>query len=244
LKVNRYHLIISRAFALLLLIVLTSMGVALAIGSAYQPTVLPTDWPAYMDGGPHQSFNTSDTTINPQTAASLRPIWVKSTGNVIVSAPAIADGAVYIGNWISGTNFFKLDANTGQTLWGANLDHTQVINGCDPPSAGVSSGPAIYSNTVYVGGGGNWFYALNTADGSTRWRFNTAFRNDNTYNGTYNWASPMVYSGSVYMGVASFGDCPLVQGRLLQLDANSGALLHQFKVVPDGQVGGGVWNSP
>jgi len=53
-----------------------------------------------------------------------------------------------------------------------------------------------------------------------------------------------VFGNSVYIGVASFGDCPLVRGRLLQLNRVTGALQHTFNVVPRGCTGGGVWGSP
>jgi outer membrane protein assembly factor BamB len=48
----------------------------------------------------------------------------------------------------------------------------------------------------------------------------------------------------VYIGVSSFGDCPLVQGQLVQLNAATGAIQHKFNVVPNGCTGGGVSGSP
>jgi outer membrane protein assembly factor BamB len=60
----------------------------------------------------------------------------------------------------------------------------------------------------------------------------------------YIWSSPTFYNGSIYIGSASFGDCPLIQGQLLQLDAISGRLIHQFDTVPNGCTGGGVWSTP
>ena len=50
--------------------------------------------------------------------------------------------------------------------------------------------------------------------------------------------------GSVYMGVSSLADCPLVQGKLVKLDANAGAIQATLNVVPNGCVGGGIWGSP
>src|SRR4029077_1007930 len=49
---------------------------------------------------------------------------------------------------------------------------------------------------------------------------------------------------SVYVGVASYGDCPLVQGQVVQLDAASGNIQNIFDVVPSGCTGGSVWGSP
>jgi hypothetical protein len=53
-----------------------------------------------------------------------------------------------------------------------------------------------------------------------------------------------VFGNSVYIGVASFGDCPLVQGQLLQLNRVTGALQNTFNVVPNGCDGGGIWDTP
>jgi outer membrane protein assembly factor BamB len=49
-----------------------------------------------------------------------------------------------------------------------------------------------------------------------------------------------VYKGSVYMGVASHDDCPLIQGQVVQLNAATGGLQHTFNVVPGGCTGGSV----
>ncbi|MDB5059884.1 MAG: hypothetical protein JWO59_3356, partial [Chloroflexi bacterium] len=51
-------------------------------------------------------------------------------------------------------------------------------------------------------------------------------------------------NGYAYIGVASVGDCPLVQGQLLQVSLASHQVIHTFNAVPDGQGGGGVWTSP
>jgi hypothetical protein len=43
--------------------------------------------------------------------------------------------------------------------------------------------------------------------------------------------------------VSSLGDCPLVQGKVVQLAAGTGAVLHSFATVPSGCLGGSVWGS-
>lgn len=54
----------------------------------------------------------------------------------------------------------------------------------------------------------------------------------------------MVNAGSVYVGTASFGDCPLVPGQLVQLATSNGTVQHTFTVMPQGCVGGAIWGSP
>ena len=53
-----------------------------------------------------------------------------------------------------------------------------------------------------------------------------------------------MFGNSVYIGVSSFGDCPLTQGQLIQLNRVTGAVQNTFDVVPNGCTGGGVWSSP
>jgi hypothetical protein len=58
------------------------------------------------------------------------------------------------------------------------------------------------------------------------------------------WGSPALYHNNIFVGVSSFGDCPLVQGQIFQLDASTGNVLHVLATVPAGCVGGGVWGTP
>src|SRR5437763_16315894 len=57
-------------------------------------------------------------------------------------------------------------------------------------------------------------------------------------------SSLVLFNGSIYQGVASFGDCPLVQGQLVKLNGRTGAIQKVAKLVPDRCVGAGVWSSP
>jgi polyvinyl alcohol dehydrogenase (cytochrome) len=91
----------------------------------------------------------------------------------------------------------------------------------------------------FVGGGDANFYALNAATGAVIWQTSLG-----TPPATFLWSSPFVYQGSVYMGVSSFGDCPLVQGKLVKMNAATGNIQSTFNNVPDGCIGGAVWSSP
>ena len=95
------------------------------------------------------------------------------------------------------------------------------------------------TSVLYVAGGDTKMYALNAATGAVLWSQSVG-GNPNTFV----WSSPAVLGNSVYIGVSSFGDCPLVQGQLFQLDRVTGAVQHTFNVVPNGCIGGGVWGSP
>ena len=92
---------------------------------------------------------------------------------------------------------------------------------------------------VYVPGGDDNMYALNALTGAVIWKTNLG-----TPPAWYLWASPILFNGSLYMGISSFGDCPLVQGQLVQMDATTGAIQHVANMVPNGCIGAGIWTSP
>ena len=95
------------------------------------------------------------------------------------------------------------------------------------------------ASVLYVGGGDGKMYALNAATGAVLW--STTLGPSANY---FIWSSPAVLGNSVYIGLSSFGDCPLVQGQLIQLNRVTGAVEHTFNTVPNGCTGGGVWGSP
>jgi len=53
-----------------------------------------------------------------------------------------------------------------------------------------------------------------------------------------------VYNGSVYEGIASFGDCPLIRGGIVRLDAATGTVQNNLYTAPAGCTGASVWGSP
>ncbi len=196
------------------------------------------DWPTYL----HDLQRTgagSDTILSPANVGQLTKSWSFKTGGVIASSPTVVGGTVYVGSW-DGYEY-ALDAATGAMKWKTYLGVTQVPT-CDPPSLGISSAAAVQNGVVYVGGGDSYWYALDATSGAILWK---VFTGDNSgASGHYNWSSPLIYNGYAYIGVASLGDCPLVQGQLLQVSLSTHQVVNTFNAVPAGQTGGGIWVSP
>ena len=67
-----------------------------------------------------------------------------------------------------------------------------------------------------------------TADGAARW---------------YNYSSPTVVGGRVYMGLASNCDDIKIRGGVMQIDQSTGQLHGTYYAVPADQVGVSVWTS-
>src|SRR2546421_1960242 len=227
-----------RLLALLILVFASLAAVTGIILKQTSAVAVGGEWPAYLHD-PQRSSASNDTTISTSNAGQLVKNWAFKTGGVIGSSPTVVGGTVYVGSW-DGYEY-ALDAATGTLKWKTYLGQTSV-QGCNPPQAGITSTAAVLNGVVYVGGGDSYWYALDATTGATLWKVYTG--DNSAAGGYYNWSSPLIYNGYAYIGIASFGDCPLVQGQLLQVDLNTHQIVNTFNVVPAGQVGGGIWTSP
>jgi polyvinyl alcohol dehydrogenase (cytochrome) len=222
-----------------------------AIRTQAQPGGL--DWPKYLYDNSGSGF-TPETLITPANAAAVaaRSGWPVHAANprVISTQPLVVNGLVYWGSWDGFEH--ATPASGGGDTWSVNIG-TSSTPACG--SIGVASTADIASvgatPYLFVGGGGTssagggqaQLYALNPATGAVYWHTPLGAAPDNQV-----WDSPAVYTAngrtSVYIGLASFCDEPLVQGKLFELDAATGVIQHVFSTVPDGCLGAGIWGSP
>ena len=225
--------------------ILAAVALLVAAGES-MPTVHASssgNWPTYLINNARSGFNGAETIINPTTAPKLKLHWTYTASGAISTQPVVVNGLIYWGSWDGDEHATNL---SGTQVWATNLGQTTDSN-CTPPTVGVASTATVASVVIngtatlvdLVGGGNGQFYALNASTGAIIWQTPLG-----SPPGNFLWSSPALYNGNIYEGVASFGDCPLVQGQLIQLSAASGAIQHIFKVVPDGCTGGGVWGSP
>ncbi len=206
-----------------------------------------SDWTTYLAGIDRTGLGT-DSSLTPTTAPNLHLAWKASdsggSDSGVFSQPVVSDGMVY---WGSFDGYERATTTAGNLVWKTNLGITSPPDCVDPSSAGIASTATLTTDVpvgsatsvLYVGGGNSTVYALNATTGAVLWSYNVG-GNPNSFV----WSSPAVFGNSVYVGVSSFGDCPLIQGQLLQFNRVTGALLNTFNVVPNGCTGGGVWGSP
>src|SRR5215467_12310229 len=207
------------------------------------PRIVAGDWPSYAMSDRRSGFNRDETLLNAQTAPRLQLFWMSHAKGSISSQPVVANGVVYWGSWDGREH---ATYSYGGEVWDTYLGQTTAA-GCDPATIGVASTATIApipigsrkALAVFVGGGDTYFYALDAASGKILWKTALDFQPS-----AFIWSSPVVYKGSVYVGLASLGDCPPVQGQLIQMNMTTGAIEHLFSVVPDGCLGGGIWGSP
>jgi len=198
-----------------------------------------SDWSMYLHD-PQRTAATDERVLSTKNAGQLSKLWTFKTGGTIAASAAVVGGTVYVGSW-DGYEY-ALDQMTGKPKWKTFLGITKPNPICNPPEAGVTSSAAIQDGVLYVGGGDAYWYALDTKTGAVLWK---VFTGDNSpEGGHYNWSSPLLYNGYAYIGIASEGDCPLVPGQLLQVSLSTHQITNSFTMVPDGQLGGGVWTSP
>ena len=237
---------ILRSPLVLTLIALILIGVGHFIVPARQQTVQAAsgNWSTFLFDNTRSGFNGAETIINRQTAPNLKVHWTHTNSSTVSAEPVEANGLLYWGSWDGVEHASRL--SDGTDVWTAPLGTS--VGSCVTTPHGIASTATIASEVIggvttpvdYVGGGGNaTFYALNANTGAIIWQTQLS-----SQAGAYIWSSPVVFNGSVYVGLSSLNDCPLVQGGVLQLDAVTGAIQHTFNTVPAGCIGGSVWSSP
>jgi parallel beta-helix repeat protein len=104
-------------------------------------------------------------------------LWNYTTGGLVESSPAIAEGRIYVGS--NDFRIYSLEASTGSLVW-------SFETGDD-----VESSPAVVEGRVFVGSEDRTLYCLNASSGVLLWSFEAA---DNVR------ASPTVVDGLVFVG--------------------------------------------
>ena len=224
---------------------------ALVVIFPYRLAVLASSgggvWPTYLEANTRSGFNQAEKVITVSSAPHLKLHWSYSVGGnfyvkSITTQPVEANGLIYWGSWDGNEHATNLN---GTQVWQKSIGYT-FDSQCNN-TVGVASTATFKTLNIggtstpvlFVGGGNATFYALNANTGATIWSTSLGSSPDH-----FIYSSPAFYRSSIYIGLSSFGDCPLVQGQLIKLNATTGAIQHIFSVVPSGCLGGGVWGSP
>ncbi len=209
------------------------------------PTIPATEWPSYLNGPLHTSYNGAEKTITPANVSQLKQKWEFADGGGYLSSPIVVDGAVYIGannGW-----FYKLGETTGKVLAKIFLG-TVTITSCPPPPSGMVStatvavSPASHQLTVYVSGADGYLYALSASNLKVQWKSVIGIPSTKV-NNYFDWSSPTIVNGRIFIGVSSNCDTPLIRGGLISYSQETGRKLGEFYTVPKGQIGGSIWSS-
>jgi len=158
---------------------------------------------------------------SPASPASLA--WRAHLQGAVDGTPAIADGRVIAGS--AGGEVGAFDERTGRPIW--------VRGGL----GAISDSPTVDAGRVFVGTLSGHLLAFAAADGTRLWDWtgppDAAL-----------WSSPVVHRDLVIIGVASpFGDQPLVAGKLVGIEAQTGRLRWTLCLLTGCAPGDGVWST-
>lgn len=240
----------AKRLALFISVLAVLLGLDVSAGPSFAAT--PTDWPAFMFGQSHSSFNEADTAITSTNADQLGQKWkwrgdsatqAGQPGPTLFSSPTVVDGSVYIG--ANNGYFYQLNETTGAVQHKVFIGYRPALT-CSArgfiATATVAPDPATGESTVYVAAPDGYLYAMRASDLALQWRSVIDIPSDSV-NDYFQWSSATVANGKIYVGSASHCDKPLTRGAVVGFDQASGVEFGRFYTVPGGLLGGGVWSS-
>ena len=165
---------------------------------------------------------TINTSITASNASQLAQRWSTAVSVSLSDQPIVDGGVVYWGDWKG-----EMHATTvsGKALWSRFIGTAPKPKACPYKLAtqGIVSTPTVGTihgqNVVWVGGGAGQMLALNASTGAIVWSTLLGTPPEHEV-----WSSPLLYDGSIYIGVASWNDCPVVNGAFVRVDAATGAI--------------------
>ena len=214
------------------------------------------DWPGFMFGPDHTSYNAAATSITGSNFANLQPVWrwtVPPSPNkgstALFGTPVSVGGVFYVG--ANDGEFYAVDESTRQILWTRSFGVIKPLE-CGSATLGIHSTAAVATDpstgklAVYVNAPDGYLHALDAATGTDLWPAQAGLVGvpSTTLNNYYAWGSPVVANGKVYVGIASQCDNPLVPAGVWGFDAGTGAILGEWHSLPNNAIGASVWSTP
>jgi outer membrane protein assembly factor BamB len=212
-----------------------------------------SNWPSFLNGNGHDSYNPSATSFTPANTGQLAPAWnwvVPPSPNAgypsLLASPTVVNGVIYIGAMDG--YFYAVSEATHQVLWSEFLATVTSPAACGPgvrgivATAAVATDPTTGNLTVYVNSPDGYLYALDAATGAIDWK---GLIDPSTYpiGDYYSYSSPLVSNGNVYVGISSCDDSGVV-GGMVAFSQSDGSTVATWLDQPAGQIGGSMWSSP
>lgn len=188
----------------------------------------------------------SEHDISPATVGDLEVAWVAETGGDVSATPAVDDEQVYVPDWAG--NLYAIDRDTGEVNWSRTITSYTGIPG---DKARVT--PAIYGEVLVLGnqgpfGGGGNVFAVDKHTGDLLWSTQV-----DSHPAAIITQSATVFDGIAYVGTSSQEEamaaivpdypCCSFRGSFAALDVDTGQILWQTFMAPQGYSGNAVWGS-
>ena len=219
-------------------------AVLISVMSAFcgTPTTAAVPLATYHANNSRTGYSTNSL-ITPANASTLSQKWRLSVAAPISDQSIVDNGVIYWGDWRGKMHATSL---SGGSLWSTPLGTASKPAACPYHLAtqGIVSSATVGKidghSLVWVGGGAGQLVALNASTGKVVW--STRLGTPPEY---VTWTSPALYHGSIYEGVASFNDCPDIDGTFDRVNAATGVIQAVYHpTVPSKCVGVGIWSSP
>jgi alcohol dehydrogenase (cytochrome c) len=193
-------------------------AVSAVLAAPLSHAAAPADWPSYNRTLTSDRFSPL-AQITAANAAQLKVACSYDTGEstAFQSGLVQVDGALYA---TTEHNTYSINPDTCALNWRAHEDFKDGY-------LGSQRGVAIEAGRVFRGAGDGNVYAYDQKTGARLWKTNIG----DAGKGETVPASPIAWNGLVFIGNAG-GDNRGVKGRMLALDAASGAVVWEFYLVP------------
>jgi len=163
--------------------------------------------------------------IGPANAHRLAVKWIASTTGDVSATPAVADGAVYFGDF--GGTLWKLDAETGEVIWSRLVsDYTGIAGDL------ARTSPSLFKDILVVGDlKAPKLLGIDTKTGALRWMTDVHPDPKGIMTG-----SPMLAGDTIFTGVSASGASgpnATFRGAIVAVDAQTGHLRWRTYSLPD-----------
>ncbi len=211
----------------------------------FQENYLPTgvqvgEWPMIGHDLQNTRFNPYEKGIGPANVGKLKVKWTfELADDFIQSTPVVVGDTIYVSSYDG--HYYALDRETGEMKWKMDawdLKPDEPAPDLRPPAApGEQRGSAFFEGgRIYFGSGTGKVHCMDAATGREVW--GTQLDPDVGKNASHISASPIVYQGKVFIGLASG------RAQIVCLDAGTGAVRWRFYTVPGAPTAGGsVWTA-
>lgn len=190
------------------------------------------DWPAVGGDLTNDHYSTLKQ-IDSGNVTKLGGAWVHTfDGERSRATPVVVDGKMFV---TAGTHVYAFDPKTGAVLWAHALD---------TPPIGLFKGVAVGQGLVFVGLMEGAMIALDEKTGNQVWKQDIAPQADAAGHGGQWVAGAPAYIGGMVIAGLSGVRSPIDRndGRVVGLDAKTGAVKWTFHVVPGpGEAGHETW---
>jgi polyvinyl alcohol dehydrogenase (cytochrome) len=163
--------------------------------------------------------------IGPSNVHRLAVKWIAATTGDVSATPAVADGAVYFGDF--GGTLWKLDAETGEVIWSHLVaDYTGIAGDL------ARTSPSLFKDILIVGDlKAPKLLGIDARTGALRWMTDVHPDPKGIMTGSPVLAGDVVFTGVSASGAS--GPNATFRGAIVAVDARTGQLLWRTYSLPD-----------